>query len=62
MFKCYPDPISRGKEKHHDEVKLCEEADFVVGIGPNKLAEAFRSYLRFCKSDRAIFLLYSRYF
>ena len=48
MFKCYADPISRGEEKHNDEVKLCEKADFVVAIGP-KLAEAFRSYLRFCK-------------
>ncbi|XP_068756602.1 D-inositol 3-phosphate glycosyltransferase-like [Montipora capricornis] len=54
MFKCYLDPMSRGEEKHHDGVKLCEKADFVVGIGP-KLAEAFRSYLRCCKSDRAIF-------
>ena len=53
MFKCYSDPISRGEEKHNDEVKLCEKADFVVGIGP-KLAEAFRSYLRFCRSDRTI--------
>ncbi|XP_068747451.1 D-inositol 3-phosphate glycosyltransferase-like [Montipora capricornis] len=53
MFKCYSDPISRGKENHNDEVKLCEKADFVVGIGP-KLVEAFRSYLRFCKSDLPI--------
>ena len=45
MFKCYPDPISKGEEKHKNEVMLCENADFVVGIGP-KLAEAFRSYLR----------------
>ncbi|XP_068761782.1 3'-5' exoribonuclease HELZ2-like isoform X3 [Montipora capricornis] len=54
MFKCYPDPICRGEEKHNDEVKLCEKADFVVGIGP-KLAEAFRSYLRYCKNVRTIF-------
>ena len=54
MFKCYPDSISRGEEEHNDEVKLCEKADFVVGIGP-KVTEAFRSYLRFCKNERAIF-------
>ena len=54
MFKSYPDPISRNEKKHNDEVGLCEKADFVVGIGP-KLAEAFHSYLRFCKNDRTIF-------
>ncbi|XP_068688920.1 uncharacterized protein [Montipora foliosa] len=52
MFKCYPDPISKGEEKHKNEVMLCEIADFVVGIGP-KLAEAFRSYLR--SLDQTIF-------
>ncbi|XP_068750748.1 D-inositol 3-phosphate glycosyltransferase-like [Montipora capricornis] len=54
MFKCYSDPISRGEEKHNYEVKLCKMADFVVAVGP-KLAETFRSYLRFCKNDPTIF-------
>ncbi|XP_068752743.1 uncharacterized protein [Montipora capricornis] len=55
MFKCYPNPISTGEEKHKNEVKLCEMADFVVGIGP-KLAEAFRSYLRPFKNVHTIFV------
>ncbi|XP_068717012.1 D-inositol 3-phosphate glycosyltransferase-like [Montipora capricornis] len=54
MFEGYPDPIRRGEEMRNDEVKLCEKADFVVGIGP-KLTETFRSYLRFCKNDQTIF-------
>ena len=54
MFKSYPDPISKGEEKHNIEVKLCEEADFVVAIGP-KLAESFHRYLRACKKHQTIF-------
>ena len=54
MFKSYPDPISKGQEKHNIEVKLCEEADFVVAIGP-KLAESFHRYLRACKKHQTIF-------
>ncbi|XP_068670814.1 polyubiquitin-C-like isoform X1 [Montipora foliosa] len=54
MFKSYPDPISKGEEKHYIEVKLCEEADFVVTIGP-KLAESFRRYLQCCKNHETIF-------
>ena len=50
MFKNYPDPISKGEEKHKTEVELCEMADHVVGVGP-KLSEAFRSYLRSCQKD-----------
>ena len=50
MFKNYSDPISKGEVKHKTEVKLCEMADHVVGVGP-KLSEAFRSYLRSCKTD-----------
>ena len=50
MFKNYSDPISKGKEKHKMEVKLCEMADHVVGVGP-KLSEAFRCYLRSCHKD-----------
>ena len=54
MFKCYKNPISTGEQKHHDEVELCQMADFVVGIGP-KLAEAFRKYLGFCKGHQDVF-------
>ena len=50
MFKNYSDPISKGEEKHKTEVKLCEMADHVVGVGP-KLSEAFRSYLRSYQKD-----------
>ncbi|XP_015769571.1 PREDICTED: uncharacterized protein LOC107348075 [Acropora digitifera] len=44
MFKCYENPISTGEQKHLDEVKLCEMADFVVAVGP-KLTQAFCGYL-----------------
>ena len=54
MFKVYPNPISKGEEKHHVEVQLCEKADFVVGIGP-KLTEAFRSYLRGFGKDQSVY-------
>ncbi|XP_067040240.1 NLR family CARD domain-containing protein 3-like isoform X2 [Acropora muricata] len=50
MFKCYENPISTGEQKHHVEVKLCQMADFVVGIGP-KLTEAFHGYLSWIKKD-----------
>ena len=53
MFKNYSNPISKGEEKHKTEVELCEMADLVVGIGP-KLSEAFRSYLRGCKTGQDI--------
>ena len=54
MFKCYENPISKGEQKHHVEVELCQRADLVVGIGP-KLTEAFRKYLRWCKKDQDVF-------
>ncbi|XP_068753991.1 D-inositol 3-phosphate glycosyltransferase-like [Montipora capricornis] len=54
MFKGYENPISKGEEKHNDEVKLCEMADFVVAVGP-KLADAFRRYLCSCEKDRDVF-------
>ena len=44
MFKTYDKPISKGEKKHKTEVKLCEMADLVVGVGP-KLSKAFSSYL-----------------
>ena len=34
MYKCYENPISKGGQKHHDEVELCQMADLVVGVGP----------------------------
>ena len=56
MFKDYPDAVPKGEEKHQTEVKLCEIADFVVAVGP-KLAEAYRSYLRYCEKDQDVFEL-----
>ena len=56
MFKDYEDAVSIGEEKHQTEVKLCEMADFVVAVGP-KLAEAYRSYLRYCEKDQDVFEL-----
>ena len=56
MFKDYPDAVSKGEEKHKDEIKLCEMADVVVAVGP-KLAEACRSYLRYCGKDQDVFEL-----
>ena len=50
MFKCYKNPISSGEQKHHEEVELCQMADFVVAVGP-KLTEAFRRYLSWCAKD-----------
>ena len=54
MHKCYENPISKGGQKHHVEVELCQMADLVVGVGP-KLTEAFRKYLRWCKKDQDVF-------
>ena len=55
MFKEYPDAISKGEKKHRDEVDLCVAADFVVAVGP-KLAEAYRSYLRYREKDQNVFV------
>ena len=54
MFKGYFDAISKGVEKRKDEVELCAMADCVVTVGP-KLAEAYRSYLRYCEKDQTVF-------
>ena len=56
MFKSYESPISKGEQKHRDEVELCHMADLVVGVGP-KLTEAFRKYLSWCKKDEDVFEL-----
>ncbi|XP_044178511.1 protein NLRC3-like isoform X2 [Acropora millepora] len=53
MFKCYENPISKGEQKHHVEVELCQMADLVVGVGP-KLTEAFLAYLSWCKKDQDV--------
>ena len=50
MFKCSKNSISKGEQKGHIEVELCQMADLVVGVGP-KLTEAFRRYLSGCKKD-----------
>ena len=54
MFKCYENPISKGEQKHHVEVELCQMADLVVGVGP-KLTDAFCKCLRWCKKDQNVF-------
>ena len=56
MFKDNPGAVPKGEEKHQTEVKLCEMADFVVAVGP-QLAEACRSYLRYCGKDKDVFEL-----
>ena len=56
MFKSYSHPISKGEQKHNNEVELCEMADHVVGVGP-KLSEAYRSYLSGCNKDGNVFEL-----
>ena len=55
-YKGYSRPISRGKEKHWEEVNLCKEADLVVPVGP-RLGEAYHSYLQGCKKDEDFFEL-----
>ena len=54
IFKNYSSPMSKGEEKHKNEVELCEMADHVVGVGP-KLSESFRSYLSGCNKDGNVF-------
>ena len=49
-YKGYSRPISRGEEKHWEEVYLCKEADLVVPVGP-VLEEAYHSYLQGCKKN-----------
>ena len=44
-YKMYDKQISKGEKTRKIEVKLCEMADRVIGVGP-KLSEAFRLYLR----------------
>ena len=50
MLKHSLNGISEGEKKHNIEVKLCQMADFVVGVGP-KLTEAFRKCLAWDKKD-----------
>ena len=56
MFKSYSRPISKGAEKHKNEVELCEKADHVIGIGP-KLSEAYRLHLCGGNKDGNVFEL-----
>lgn len=55
MHKNYTDAIPKGTKKLQNEVDLCAEADFVVAVGL-KLAEAYQSYLRFCKKDKKVYV------
>ena len=45
--------ILRAEKLRQDEVKLCEDADQVVAVGP-KLADVFRRYLRSCGKDQDV--------
>lgn len=51
ISRMYSDPISSSEMRHQHEVELCAMADLVLAVGP-KLAEAYRSYLRFRKDGR----------
>ncbi|XP_067020792.1 uncharacterized protein [Acropora muricata] len=55
-YKVYSSPISRGEEKHWDEVDLCKRADLIVPVGP-RLGKAYHSYLQECKKDEDFFEL-----
>ena len=46
--------ISKAEEKRNTEVKLCEMADHVVGVG-SKLNHTFRSYVSSCNNDGNVF-------
>ena len=52
MFKTYPDTIAKGGKKHDADVKLCEEADQVVAVGP-KLAD---TYSHSCGKEKVLVL------
>ena len=54
--KDYCNPISRGEEKHWDEVDLCKCADLVVPVGP-RLGKTYHSYLQSSKKDEDFFEL-----
>ncbi|XP_044179068.1 ankyrin-3-like, partial [Acropora millepora] len=55
-YKGYSGPISRGEERHWDEVDLCKCADLVVPVGP-RLGKAYHSYLQEGKTDEEFFEL-----
>ena len=50
MYKTYSDAIPKGEEKQWNELKLCQMADIVVGVGP-KLQEVYSAYLSSCGKD-----------
>ena len=56
-YKDYKNPISRGEQKHWDEIGLCKCADLVVAVGP-RLEKAYFSYLQGCKKREDIFGLH----
>ena len=53
-YKDYKNPISRGEQKHWDEIGPCKCADLVVAVGP-RLEKAYFSYLQGCKKREDIF-------
>ncbi|XP_068740123.1 uncharacterized protein [Montipora capricornis] len=56
MLKDDSDAIYKAERQRQVEVDLCVEADCVVAVG-HKLAEAYRSSLRFCEKDQDVFVL-----
>ena len=56
MLKDDSDAISKAERQRQVEVDLCVKADCVVAVG-HKLAEAYRSSLRFCEKDQDVFVL-----
>ena len=55
-YKDYDSPNLRGEEKHWNEIDLCKSADLVVPVGP-RIAKAYHSYLKECKTDEDFFEL-----
>ena len=56
MFKANAMAFSKCEEEHKSEVKLCELSDQVVAVG-NKVAEAFKRYLRPYGKDEDVLIL-----
>jgi len=50
MYKTYSDAIPKGEKKQWNELRLCQKADLVVGVGP-KLQEFYSAQLTSCGKD-----------
>jgi len=49
----FPETASEHESEHEIQVTLCQQADAVIAIGP-KVADAYRSALRFCGKDKDV--------